>query len=613
MSVFRSSSSTSRAIISKLAPPYILPFLYPIDLEQSLRPQIPLRNRLETPRPLIQGPAALEACFFNSLAAAGQCRKHNLKQPVPCTLSTSRRSNISTKWQQAKAATFKRQNHTSASPMEEDRVLKQPVLEPNRTKEELMALVDQYGGESFTDQLPLLEPPNLYQPSDGPYLTVSDKEQDDWPPPQHAWPASEVTMAKLNALGEALRDSSKDPEDIFLLYRDLPAPRVPYLEANTRHRLLRHLAIVERKDERSMLRYFSVVDDMKGAAIPLKVWEWTSALSFASRYVAKSTEVEVEAALHMWREMEHVAGVKSNDATFNVLFDVACKAGKFVLAEMIYKEMQTRGFEFNRYHHVSQIHYYGLKSDGDGARAAYKALVDKGEIVDTVVMNAMISALIRAHEANAAEYIYERMKKIHIETSGSVLPPKSYKARREINKVLMKLAKLAKSKPEMQQVFQRKSILAPDLHTFRILVNYFAIQAGELDKTTKFLDEMAWFEIPVHGALFLALLKGFALHGGIRYTHWTEARLENVWKALLQAIDDDAIDMYMSKWMVVWALRAFAKCSGQPRMVDVWEHIKEKWDPGEEEEDFVVSYALRPLLDGEDMSVKRFDWLLGSL
>ena len=476
-----------------------------------------------------------------------------------------------------------------------------------------MELVDQYGGASLTEPLLPLELPSRYQPSDGPHLTVSDKTEDDWPPPHHGWPANDETQATLNALDEGLQDFSKDPEEIFLLYRKLPTPRVPYLESKARHRLLRHLAVVERKSERSMLRYFSVVDDMKRAAIPLKVWEWTSALSFASRYVAKSTEVEVESALHMWREMEHVAGVKGNDATFNVLFDVACKAGKFVLAEMIHKEMQTRGFEFTRFHHVSQIHYYGLKGDGDGARGAYKALVDAGEIVDTVVLNAMMSALIRAHEANAAEYIYERMKKIHIETTGSVLPSKDYKTRREINRVLMKMAKIAKAQPTLRGVFQRKSILAPDLHTFRIWVNYFAVHAGELDKAAKFLDEMAWFEIPVHGALFLALLKGFATHGGVRYTHWTEDRLENVWKALMHAIDNKSKDLYMSKWIVVWALKAFAKCSGKSRMVDVWEQIKEKWAPGEEDSDFVVSHGLRPLLEGEDMAVKRTDWILGSL
>jgi pentatricopeptide repeat protein len=361
-----------------------------------------------------------------------------------------------------------------------------------------------------------------------------------------------------------------------------------------------------------MLRYLSVIDDMKGTAIPLTTSEWTSAISFAARYVGKSTELEVEAALHMWREMEHIAGVKGNDATFNVLFDVACKAGKFTLAEMIYKEMEKRGFEFNRFHHVSLIYYYGLKQNGDGARAAYKALIEAGEIVDTVVLNSMISALIGAHEANAAENIYERMKRNHLEHSGSQLPPKDYKARRQINRILMQMAKVAKVDRSKGREFQQRSIIAPDVHTFRILVNYFAVRAGELDKTAKFLDEMKWFELPVHGALFLALLKGFAIHGGIRYTHWTEERLESVWKSFLGALDGEVENLYISRWMVTWALRAFAKCSGKSRTIEVWEEVKQKWDPGEADLDFVMD-NLRPLLEAKDMAERRHDWVLGSL
>ena len=495
---------------------------------------------------------------------------------------------------------------------EEQTAMEEPAVELNHTKEELLALVDQYGGGPFTNQTPLLQLRNRYQPSDGPHLTVSDRAQDEWPPPHSAWHANEATEAKLIALDEALKDFSKDPEEIYLLYRAIPAPRAPYLESKTRHRLLRHLAVVEQKNEHSMLRYLSVVDDMKVTAIPLSSSEWTSALSFATRYVARTSEVEVESALHMWREMEHVAGVKSNDATFNVLFNVACKAGKFALADMIYMEMQARGFEFTRFHHVSQIHYHGLRGDGDGARAAYKALVEAGEIVDTVVLNAMMSALVTSHEANAAENIYERMKKTHMKTSGSILPPRDYKSRRMINKVLMKMATIVKMDSSSRAAFQRKSIIAPDLQTYRILVNYFAIQAGELDKAAKFLDEMKWFELPVHGALFLSLLKGFAAHGGVRYTHWTEDRLEGVWAALMDAIDNDAIDLYISKWIVIWGLKAFAKCSGKSRTVDVWEQIKEKWHPGEEDLDFVLK-TFRPILDGEDQSEKRMDWVLGSL
>lgn len=473
-----------------------------------------------------------------------------------------------------------------------------------------MALVDQYSGYSYTDQLPLLELPNLNQGGYGPHLTVSDNAEDEWPPPNYTWPASPDAKAKLKELEQALKVFSKDPEEIFQLYRQLPSPRAPYLESKTRHRLLRHLAVVERKDEQSMLRYFSVVDDMKETAIPLSTSEWTSALSFAARYVAKSTEVEVEASLVMWREMEHIAGVRGNDATFNVLFDVACKAGKFTLAEMIYKEMIARGFQYNRFHHVSLIHYHGLKGDGDSVRAAYKALVEAGQIVDTVVLNAMISALISSHEAQAAEHIYERMKEAHLARLELRLPPSDYKARRQINKTLMKMAKVASS--SVRAEFQKRSIIAPDAQTYRILVYNSAVRAGDIEKTAKYLDEMKWFEIPLIGALFLSVLKGFAVHGGIRYTAWTEERLESVWKAFIQAISDEVEDLYISKWMVVWALKAFAKCSGEARTLSVWTEVEDIWKPNELELDFVMS-TLRPLLEGVDMAERKDDWVLGAM
>lgn len=605
MSLFCSSSpSTSGSIVSKLAPRQVSAFLYSVDLIQSSHRQFRLCNRIPRQLP----PARLEEWFIKSLAIAGQCPKHRTRVPQPSAYFTSHRPDASTRKRQSYSATFRRQQHTKASsihPAEDTQA------EPNRTKEELLELVDQYSGASYTDQLPLLELPTLYQPGDGPHLTVSDKTEDEWPPPHYAWPANPETKIKLTNLGEALRDFHKDPEEIFQLYRLLPTPRAPYLESKIRHRLLRHLSIVERKEEHSMLRYFSVIDDMKGTAIPLTTSEWTSAISFAARYVARSTDIEVEAALIMWREMEHIAGVKGNDATFNVLYDVACKAGKFTLAEMIYKEMEARGFKFNRYHHVSLIHSYGLRGDGDGARAAYKTLVEAGEIVDTVVLNAMISALIGAHEAHAAENIYERMKKIHIERSGSRLPPRHFKARRHITAVLMKMAKMAKIDPLKRQDFQQKSIVAPDTQTYRILINYFAVRAGELDKAAKLLDEMKWFELPLHGAMFLSLLKGFALHGGIRYTHWTEERLESVWKAFLRAIDTGMEDLYISKWIVIWALKAFAKCSGKSRTVSVWEEVKQKWNPEEVDLDFAMN-TLRTVLEGEDMSEKKKDWVLGT-
>ena len=561
---------------------------------------------------MISGTRGLEAWFFSSLANVGYCRQHtSIRQHTtirqPCTYLKPGKQSLNTKRRVADVPSLQRHRNTKkSSELPEER-----ATQPNTTREELMALVDEYAGDSFTDQLPLPGLPSLYQPSDGPHLTVSDKEDDEWPPPHQSWPADDETRVKIALLDHALKSFSRDPEDIYKLYRDLPGPRVPYLKSKTRHKLLRHLSVVERKDEQSMLRYFSVIDDMKVTAIPLSSTEWTSAISFAARYVGRSTEVEVESALQMWREMEQVVGIRGNDATFNVLFDVACKAGKFTLAEMIYNEMEARGFKYNRFHHVSQIHFHGLQRNGDAARAAYKALVEAGEIVDTIVLNAMISALIRSYEVQAAENVYERMKKLHFEDKSFRHLPRDFKSRRQINRSLLTLSMVGRERPWILEKFQRNSIKAPNIQTYRILINYFAVVAGELDKVAKYLDEMEWFEIPVHGALFLALFKGFAAHGGIRYTEWTDDRLESVWKSFIQSLDAGAEGLYISKWMVMWALRAFLKCSGKSRTIGIWDEVRQKWKPSEGDMDFIMR-TLQPLIDDEDISDKRFDWLLGT-
>ena len=621
-----SNPSTSGSLVTKVAPRQVLSFLYPA------QPAIPTRPKTRRTRTILERNInsrtdGFESWFISSLAKAGTCQQHSRKSLPNPTFFNSRRPVVLDRYAKdsrlrpqhtryAKGISFLQhapQSTASKYHDPEDAILAELGREVRRpqkeTKKELLDLVGQYDSYSYTDQLPLLEIPSLYQPSDGPHLTVSDKKEDEWPPPDHAWPADMETKRKLQAIDLALLDFHQDPEDIFKLYRQLPAPRVPYLTSKARHKLLRHLAIVERKNEHSMLRYLSVVDDMKNTAIPLSTHEWTSALSFVSRYVTKTSEIEVEAAIHMWREMEHDAQVKGTVATFNVLFDVACKAGKFALAEMIYKEMEARGHEFNRYHHVSLIYYYGLRRNGDGARQAYRELVEAGEMVDTVVLNAMISAFINAMEPDAAENTYQRMKNKCLEEAHVRPPSRNYKARRLVTKTLMSLARKAKADPGKRAKYYRDVSIVPDSQTFKILVKYYAVQVGDLAKAAELLNNMKLFHLPVQGSLFIALFKGFTIHGGVLHTGWTEEHLNRVFGALIEAIDEKVEDLYISKWMVVWILKAYAKCSTKPRVMEVWEALKKRWTPTEHEIDFVMD-TLRPLLESDAMDVKD-EWVLG--
>jgi len=621
MSLFCSSSpSTSRPILSKLAPRQVLSFLYPIELSRDTNSQAKRKHRRYLAS-ISSASIGFEAWFIKSLVDAGNCHKQPRKPLQLSTFFTANRPRIPLGKRESHIVSFQRHQHTQdgveEDPQEEavdngKGAVEELPPEPNRTREELLELVDQYEGIQNTDQLPVLEPPPRYPPSDGPKITVSDKPEDEWPPPRYTWPANTDTNIKLFELDTYLKEvEDKDPQEIYHLYRALPTPRAAYLPSKMRHAMLHSLSVVEKKDEHSMLRYLSVVDDMKQCAIPLLVSEWNSAISFVASYVNKITEVEVEAALQMWREMEHVSGVKGNEATFNVLFDAACKAGKFVLAEMIYNEMENRGFSMDRFHYVSLIFFHGLKKNGDEARAAYKALVEAGEIVDTVVLNAMISALIRSSEPAAAENVYERMKKMHFGQKHPKLPQRDWKKRRAVNLSLKLMGQLSRNDLELRESFQSESMVAPDLHTYRILINYSAVKAGDLQMTVRLLDEMKIFEIHLHGALFLAVFRGFATHGGVRYTEWDESRLESVWNSLLKCIDDQAEDVQLSKWLISWALWAFGKCAGKARTMAAWEEVRERWtDPTEEELDFVLG-NLRSVLDGPDLVARRRDMFLG--
>ncbi|KAI1405578.1 hypothetical protein F4819DRAFT_402680 [Hypoxylon fuscum] len=481
-------------------------------------------------------------------------------------------------------------NHTAAGAA--DVVL---PSQSTRPKHDLLEIVDQYDNTSVEEHLEFLRDPYLrrYAPADGPNIVVSNREEDvnlqSVSKSQRFDPEELEVVRKLReaVLLKLRRPAMIDIDAIYDIYQSLPEPRVSHLTARLRHQLLSVLGSTERKDFRSMLRYFSVVTDTKNSGFPLTRHEWNTALSFASRYVGRSTEVEVEAALHLWREMEQVAGIRGSSVTFNILFDVASKAGKLHLAEMIYQEMIARGFQFNRYHHVSLIHYFGLKQDSGGVRAAYKEMVESGEIIDSTVLNCVISGFLASGEEDSAERVYEKMKTSTRETKSQ--PDRNYTTQKNITKVLMMFARIGKTHPDMRSNFQQAALISPDLQTYRLLINHYGIKLGDLAKVSQFLDEMKLYDIQLHGAIFLALFKAFGKHGGLG-SDWSAQRLGSVWDAFLDALDAGTEGLYISTWMAMAILRAFAKFSTRSQILDTYEQLRSRWDLDSTNSQFMMDF-----------------------
>ncbi|KAI5864328.1 hypothetical protein GGS23DRAFT_494488 [Durotheca rogersii] len=484
-----------------------------------------------------------------------------------------------------------------------------------RSRSELLDIVDQYDDTTVEEHLEFLRDPYLrrYAPADGPVLRVSDRIEDvnldSVDPLQWKSPEEEDTILRLQ---EAVRYKLRRPgtsnlDEIFEIYQELPAPRVSLITASLRHQLLAALAITEKKNTRAMLRYFAVVTDVRNSGFALTRPEWNTAISFASRYVGRSAVAEVEAALELWREMENVSGVRASEVTFNILFDVASKAGKFLVAEMLYDEMLNRGYSFNRYHHVSLIHYFGLKLETSGVRAAYKKMIESGEFIDTTVLNCVISAFLRSGERESAERVYNKMKKS--DRRSKWIPARDYTTQKAITKVLMMFAKLSRRHPDLHANFHQATSISPDIQTYRILINYYGIKLGDLSTVVKLLDEMKWFRIQLHGSIFLALFKSFGKFGGLG-SDWSAQKLRSVWKAYIDSLDSKADGLEISTWMVAAVLKAFSRYSSRDEMLDVYEDMRSRWDLEPEGSRFAM-HCLRKILRSRRFDIQSIDILRG--
>lgn len=402
-------------------------------------------------------------------------------------------------------------------------------------------------------------------------------------------------------------------------YQRLHAPRLRYLHDLDIRRLFKHLSWVEFKHEQdAMPRYNAVLDECLGEHIPVTSNEWNTAVAFAGRWSRHVTTAEVRRAVETWMRMES-HNTQATPVTFNILFDVAVKASRFALADTLYNELKARDMPLNRYFRNSMIYYAGLRGDGDAVRQAFRDLVNAGEIVDTSVMNCVILSLVRAGEPTAAEHVYAKMKRLHSEKSAGTSTPRSWQKQKELGALLNKAAqRLREERAEHESSFygsgvstddrreevQKRTPIAPNARTYRILIQHHAYTSGRLDQIQALMAEMKGEEWNVHGSVYVHVLRGFWRHGG-RVALWDRDALEGVWRDFLAASEadpeshDDPDDNgsegselerapYFTKSLAVAAVRAFHKCAGKKRMLEVWEEIRERWgDMDGDERDWV--------------------------
>ncbi|KAB8199184.1 hypothetical protein BDV34DRAFT_207380 [Aspergillus parasiticus] len=357
-----------------------------------------------------------------------------------------------------------------------------------------------------------------------------------------------VELQSVAVFVEALWDEKKSNQYIFRLYRDLPYPGVSYLSKRSRGALLRRFANPPNRRWVDARRYLGLIEDMVAAKLPVSRSLWSSAIHLAGRASGKVCKRDLVRSIGLWQQMEHVAGVKSDGVVFNILFDIAIKAGQFTVADRLMEEMAKREITFTRPGKVSKMYYYGMQQDADGIRQTFDAFVTSGEIVDTVVLNCLIVSFLRAGETKTAEQLYHRMMQaqntVDLDLEQRLQHGPSLtsefivyrKKTRKLNRLLQVSAPLKDQLPEHHRALQEAFPMIPDTRTFHILLAHHAYRSGNLHAFMSVISDMEkTFAIPPRGMIYLLLFDGFAYNGRKR-KGWTAERLWNAWRAYLRAL-----------------------------------------------------------------------------
>lgn len=360
-----------------------------------------------------------------------------------------------------------------------------------------------------------------------------------------------LEIPSVRRLVPMLWDVTTSNQQLFRAYRDLPSPGLLYLSKPSRGLLLRRFADPPERHWIDARRFHALLDDMLAAGLPVSRSLWTSGIRFAGQVRGKVLKKDLQKAIGIWNRMEHVAGLKSDETVFNILFSTAVKAGHFTVADRLLTEMRRRKIVFGRPGKISLIYYQGMLRNDDGIRHAFEEFVKSGEYVDTAVMNCLLVSFLRAGNVQTAEELYARMIEAQQDSDNdrtpdsrgmprfTVLPTEMAAYRQKAKKARHTLKLFAPPHTigfEQREMIQKVVSITPDTRTFQIMLSHYALHAGDMVKVMFTVRDMErTFAVPPRAMIFLYLFEGFSRHGG-KKKNWSRTRLRNVWKAYVRAV-----------------------------------------------------------------------------
>ncbi|KXL43485.1 hypothetical protein M433DRAFT_155881 [Acidomyces richmondensis BFW] len=550
----------------------------------------------------------VEDVFIESLVEASFCRHHSTGRPLGIFFNRRPHLRKEPRASQSSSDGLRYFSNRTARGQKEA-TQPDPGYEYHVSKEEYKDLVNTYGPG-----------PDVFEPSGiparpplAPRLVISP-EKEDQPPfaPRTVLPPEDEDHARRLKIFRRMLDRKFgyiSHSKLWTMYQSLRAPRLRYISDDDVRRIFQHLTWIQHKNnEGAMARYMTFLEDCIGEDVRVTTQEWNTAIAFAGLWVRRTSAREVKGAVDTWLRMEN-SGFRANHITFNILFDVAIRANRFALADIIHKELEFRKLPKDQYFRTTLIYYAGIRGDGEAVRQAFRDLVNAEELIDTSIMNCVILSLIRAGEPSAAEHVFAKMKRLHEQKLGAD-SVRRWQNRRMLMRERVEKARLLRKERQIHEAsffgspfsldqrrdeMQKTVPIAPDAWTYRILIQHHVYTTANLDRIHELLAEMEDRSLEMGASVYIHLLCGFWRHGGYSDSAWTRARLEALWEywkaaeqhasaRALEAADEDGYEYAedggppsYSRRLALNALKAFYRCAGKAKMLQVWEEIRATW------------------------------------
>jgi hypothetical protein len=367
-----------------------------------------------------------------------------------------------------------------------------------------------------------------------------------------------------------LWDMSAD--EVWERYQLLPEPRCLSLSRSALHLVLRELSRARPRTRQNEARYLSILNGMRKEGIELTLSDWSAAISYVGRSRKQPDEHALQRCIALWHEME-MGGLKADRGVFNNLLDVAVRAHRYQAIDVLRAEMHQRGIVPDRYTYCILITLAGKQRQGDQVRWLYREMVQAGEIVDIVVINSVIHGLLSAGEAEAAEHIYFRIRRLFMDAIEELgLTPDAPERGdivRAYTRQFQERARENRKKIALGLVLDEHDIsprfavrhpywMAPNHVTLGLLLQHHCTVTGDFEKVLALLEDRKLLSIPEDQALYQALFQGFASFADPskastpEASNWTASRLSHIFESLIDTLQRQYHDSE-TKVIPAWA------------------------------------------------------------